>query len=83
MQNETAQVKKLAMEDRFGREWSVVLTEWANGVTFVDASTDAGSPYMAVRYEYELEFVSPPTPDALLDALLQAEEDRANASLLN
>lgn len=83
MQNETARVKKLAMEDRFGREWSVMLTEWSDGVTIVDASTDAGSPYMTVRYEYELEFTSPPTPDALLDALLEAEEDRADASLPN
>lgn len=82
MERETARVE-LTMEDRLGREWSMTLKEWADGVTTVDASTDAGSPYMTVLYEYELEFASSPTSDAVLVALLEAEEDRADASLPN
>jgi hypothetical protein len=71
------------MEDRFGREWNVLLMKWADGVTTVDANTDAGSPYMDVLYEYELEFTNDPTPDELMSALMEAEEDRADASLPN
>jgi hypothetical protein len=41
--------------------WNVVATKWSDESCSVEASRNAGSPYMVVTEDYELTYSEPPT----------------------
>lgn len=65
--------------------WNVIATKWGDGSCTVEASRDAGSPYMKVTDEYALAYSEPPAiltvATDLDDAVIARAEAQAERSV--
>lgn len=59
--------------------WSVIATKWIDGTYTVEASRDAGSPYMQIMDEYQLTYADAPTLVGVVSDLDDAVIARAEA----